>query len=76
MIELAAGLLVLIASAYAIWARDLLASAISLSVAGFSAAAYFLVLQAPDVAMAEAAVGAGIIPLVIVVSIAKTRREE
>jgi uncharacterized MnhB-related membrane protein len=79
MIELLAvvsGLLVLGSSLYALWSKDLLACAIALGVAGLGATAYFLVLQAPDVAMAEAAVGAGVVPLILVVAISRTKRQE
>ena len=79
MIELIAGitgLIILGSSLYAIWTRDMLASAIALGVSGLAATAYFLVLQAPDVAMAEAAVGAGIVPLILIVTISKTERNE
>jgi multicomponent Na+:H+ antiporter subunit B len=70
------GLLILASSLYAIWSKDMLASAIALGVAGLAATAYFLALQAPDVAMAEAAVGAGIVPLILVVTISQTQRHE
>ena len=79
MIELLAvvsGLLVLGSSLYALTSKDLLASAIALGVAGLGETAYFLVLQAPDVAMAEAAVGAGVVPLILVVAISRTKRQE
>ncbi len=79
MIELLAiisGLLVLGGSLYALWSKDMLASAIALAVSGLGATAYFLILHAPDVAMAEAAVGAGIVPLILVVTISKTERNE
>ncbi|MFH0817657.1 MAG: hydrogenase subunit MbhD domain-containing protein [Candidatus Micrarchaeota archaeon] len=79
MIELIAGitgLIILASSLYAIWTKDMLASAIALGVSGLAATAYFLVLHAPDVAMAEAAVGAGIVPLILIVTISKTERNE
>jgi energy-converting hydrogenase B subunit D len=76
MIEYIAGLIVLVSSVYAIWTKDMLASAVALGAAGLGAVAYFLILQAPDVAIAEAAVGAGIVPLIIVVTISKTQRHE
>lgn len=76
MIELVAGLIVIVSSAYAIWSKDMLASVVALAVAGLGATLYFLALQAPDVAMAEAAVGAGIVPLIIVVALSKTSRHE
>ena len=76
MIELLAGILILASSAYALYSKDMLASVIALAVAGLGATIYFLALHAPDVAMAEAAVGAGIVPLILVVTISRTQRHE
>ncbi len=76
MIDIIAGTTVLISSAYAVWTKDMLSSAIALGVAGFAAAMYFLALQAPDVAIAQAAVGAGVVPLILIVTITKTQRNE
>ena len=53
---------------------NLLSSAIALTVTGLFAAAEFLVLQAPDVAISEAAVGAALVPLIFIVTIKKIRR--
>lgn len=77
MIEAVPLLAVVIAGyAYAIWAKDLLQSALSAGVAGIAAAAVFVVLQAPDVAIAQAAVGAGLIPFIYIMAIARTKRFE
>ncbi|MFH1447820.1 MAG: hydrogenase subunit MbhD domain-containing protein [Candidatus Micrarchaeota archaeon] len=76
MIDIIAGSIVLASSAYAVWTKDMLASAIALGVAGFATALYFLALHAPDVAMAEAAVGAGIVPLILIATLSKTERME
>ena len=76
MIDVIAGTAVLAAALYAVWEKDMLASTIALGVSGFGASLYFFSLHAPDVAMAEAAVGGAIIPLILVVTIAKTERRE
>lgn len=76
MIEYLAGVIIALSSAYAIYTKDMLASAVALGIAGLGATLYFLALQAPDVAMAEAAVGAGIVPLILVVALSKTERHE
>ena len=76
LLAILAGILVLGGSLYALLSKDMLASAIALGVSGLGATAYFLILHAPDVAMAEAAVGAGIVPLILVVTISKTERNE
>ncbi len=53
--------------------EKLLSSVIALGVTGVFAAASFLLLHAPDVAISEAAVGAALTPLVLVVALRKMR---
>ena len=53
--------------------EDLLSSVIALSVTGLFAAAEFLILHAPDVAISEAAVGVALIPLVFIVTLRKLK---
>ena len=50
---------------------NLLSAVIALSVTGIFAAAAFLVLHAPDVAISEAAVGAALCPLIFIVALKK-----
>ena len=70
-------LIVLILFAYlAVRAKDLLFSVIYLSVASLSTALVFFLLSAPDIAMTEAAVNTGIVTLIYVIAIKKTRRHE
>ena len=70
-------LIVVIAGyAYALWTRDMMGSVLGTGVAGIAAAAVFIVLQAPDVAIAQAAVGAGLIPFIYIMAVAKTKRFE
>lgn len=56
--------------------RDLLSSAIAF--AGFSLllALEFYILQAPDVAIAEAGIGAGLTTAIFIIAIRGTRRHE
>ena len=51
----------------------LLSSVIALVVTGIFAAAEFLLLHAPDVAISEAAVGAALTPLIFIVTLKKIR---
>ncbi len=51
----------------------LLSSVIALGVTGIFTAAEFLILQAPDVAISEAAVGAALSPLIFIVTLKKIR---
>jgi uncharacterized MnhB-related membrane protein len=53
--------------------RDLVKQVIMLSLLGLLLAVLFVVYQAPDVALSEIAVGSMILPLIIVLAIAKTR---
>ena len=51
--------------------ENLLSASIALAVTGLFAAAEFLILHAPDVAISEAAVGAALVPLIFIVTIRK-----
>lgn len=53
--------------------KKLLSSVIALGVTGIFAAAEFLLLHAPDVAISEAAVGAALSPLIFIVALKKIR---
>ena len=52
---------------------NLLSSVIALGATGLLAAAAFLVLHAPDVAISEAAVGAALTPLIFIVTLRKVK---
>ncbi len=53
--------------------EKLLSSVIALSVTGIFAAAEFLLLHAPDVAISEAAVGAALAPMIFIVTLRKLK---
>ena len=53
--------------------KKLLSSVIALGATGIFAAASFLVMHAPDVAISEAAVGAALSPLIFIVTLKKIR---
>jgi uncharacterized MnhB-related membrane protein len=59
-----------------VFIRDLLAAAVVFVVYSLVMAIVFTQLKAPDVALTEAAVGAGITTLLFVITIAKTTRRE
>ncbi|MCD6172078.1 MAG: DUF4040 domain-containing protein [Thermoplasmata archaeon] len=66
-----------IASAlYAIKTKDLLSAAISMGIASLVVSIMFLLLQAPDVAITEASIGAGLTMAVFIYAIGKTERWE
>ncbi len=56
--------------------KDLLSAAIVAGVVSLIAAILFYFLQAPDVAMAEAAIGAALTTAIFVFAIKKTKRQE
>ena len=53
--------------------EKLLSAVIALGVTGLFAAAEFLILHAPDVAISEAAVGAALVPLIFIVTLRKIK---
>ena len=53
--------------------EKLLSAVIALGVTGVFAAAEFLILHAPDVAISEAAVGAALVPLIFIVTLRKIK---
>ena len=56
--------------------KDLLYSVIVLAGASTTLAVIFYMLQAPDIATTQAAVGVGISTVLYVIAVSKTRREE
>ncbi|MCA1950311.1 MAG: DUF4040 domain-containing protein [Treponema sp.] len=69
-------LLVLIGSAYALFSRDLLHGTIALSMTSVVSALIFYLLHAPDVAITEAAVGAGLSTVIFLWVIKNTKRSD
>ncbi|MBC7098210.1 DUF4040 domain-containing protein [Candidatus Bipolaricaulota bacterium] len=68
--------LIVAGAALAVWLRDLLAAAIALAAASLLLSLEFYLLQAPDVAIAEAGIGAALTTAIYVLAIRKTRRKE
>ena len=64
---------VVVSAILAVHCEKLLSSVIALGVTGIFAAAEFLLLHAPDVAISEAAVGAALTPLIFIVTIKKLK---
>ncbi len=63
----------LVSAVMAVHFEKLLSAVIALGVTGIFAAAEFLLLHAPDVAISEAAVGAALSPLILIVTLKKIR---
>lgn len=68
--------LIVIGSALAVWLRDILAAVIALGGASLLLSLEFYLLQAPDVAIAEAGIGAALTTAIFILAIRKTRRKE
>ena len=64
---------VVVSAILAVRCEKLLSSVIARGVTGIFAAAEFLLLHAPDVAISEAAVGAALTPLIFIVTIKKLK---
>jgi uncharacterized MnhB-related membrane protein len=69
-------LLMLIAAIAASIFRDLMNAVIASCLVSLIAAILFYFLQAPDVAMAEAAIGAALVTAVFIIAIGRTKRYE
>lgn len=63
----------LVSAVLAVVSEKLLGSTIALSVTGLFAAAEFLLLHAPDVAISEAAVGVALIPMIFIITLRKIK---
>jgi energy-converting hydrogenase B subunit D len=69
-------ILVAIGGLAVVLVRDPLRQAVVVGIYGMTLAVLFVVLQAPDVALSLGAVGSVALPLMIVMSLAKTRSRE
>ncbi len=56
--------------------KDLLYSVIVLGAASITLAVIFYMLQAPDIAITQAAVGAGVSTVLFIIAVSRTRRQE
>lgn len=63
-------------AAVAIFSKKILTCVIALGITGAFVALEFLVLQAPDVAIAEAAVGAVLSTVIFIIAVKKTSKKE
>jgi len=68
--------LIVAGSVLAVWLKDLFASVIALAGSSLLLSLQFYLLQAPDVAIAEAGVGAALTTAIFILAIRKTRRKE
>ena len=76
LVHIVTPVLIIIASAFAVYLKDLIAAAIAVAAMSLLLSLEFYILQAPDVAIAEAGVGACLTTAILVIAIRATKREE
>ena len=69
LLHLAVLALLVVSGFYAIWSRDMLSSVIALGGLSLVLSVEFYILQAPDVAIAEASIGAGLSTAIYVIAL-------
>lgn len=71
-----AAIVMVIAAFYVITRKDLIVATIASSIISLILSVFFFILQAPDVALTEAAVGVALTTIIFVVAIRNTKRYE
>ncbi|MEA3457134.1 MAG: hydrogenase subunit MbhD domain-containing protein [Candidatus Thermoplasmatota archaeon] len=69
-------ILIVVASIFAVLLKDLIAAAIAVAAMSLLLSLEFFILQAPDVAIAEAGIGACLTTAILVIAIRATKRME
>ena len=67
---------ILAAACIAVFSKKILTAVIALGVTGAFVALEFLILQAPDVAIAEAAVGAVLTTVIFIIALRRTSKKK
>jgi len=70
------GVAMVVAGIAAVLLKDLIASVVSVGLVSLFASIVYLLLAAPDVAMTEAAIGAGLSTVIFLYAVQKTQRME
>ena len=69
-------ILIVVAAIFAVLLKDLIAAAIAVAAMSLLLSLEFFILQAPDVAIAEAGIGACLTTAILVIAIKATKRME
>lgn len=69
-------IIMIISALSAVYAKDLLVSVVALSINSLIVSVLFFLMKAPDVAITEAAIGAGLSTAIFVFAIKHTERKE
>lgn len=76
IVHIVVPILIVVAAGFAVVFKDLIAAAIAVAAMSLLLSLEFYILQAPDVAIAEAGVGACLTTAILIIAIRATRREE
>ena len=76
IVHIVVPILIVVTSAFAVLFKDLIAAAIAVAAMSLLLSLEFYILQAPDVAIAEAGVGACLTTAILIIAIRATKREE
>jgi uncharacterized MnhB-related membrane protein len=76
LVHIIVPILIVISSVVAVWLKDLIAAAIAVAAMSLLLSLEIYILQAPDVAIAEAGVGACLTTIILVIGIKNTKRME
>jgi len=76
LIHIFVPIIIVIAAIFAITLKDLISAAIAVAAMSLLLSLEFYILQAPDVAIAEAGVGACLTTAILVIAIRATKRKE
>ncbi len=68
--------ILIVAAVFAVVQKDLLLAVIGTSAVSVALSALYFILQAPDVALTEAAIGVALTTIIFVITIKKTKRYE
>lgn len=69
-------ILLIVAAVFAIAKRDLVLATVATSVISLILSVFYFILQAPDVALTEAAIGVALTTIIFIVTIKNTKRFE
>ncbi len=76
IIHIVLPILIIVSSIFAVYLKDLIAAAIAVAAMSLLLSLEFFILQAPDVAIAEAGVGACLTTAILIIAIKATKRME
>ena len=76
LIHIIVPIIIVIAAAFAVVFKDLIAAAIAVAAMSLLLSLEFYILQAPDVAIAEAGIGACLTTAILIIAIRATKRED